>query len=183
MGKRKKWSTLDVVRHARHDWLNDLQLIKTNLSLGRTDRVEEIIAAIVQSSRHESHLMNINVPELAEFLITYNWLKYPIVLSVEVTGQVKDLSKIEAPLLHCCESLIALLNEAVDPLSENKLTLTIFNEEAVTMLTFTLEGTLLHRDQFSGALTEWQAHKKWRVIESYVHPTESVINVELQAHM
>lgn len=43
----RDWSTLEVLRHARHDWLNQLQLIKANLSLGRTERANEIIEEII----------------------------------------------------------------------------------------------------------------------------------------
>lgn len=82
----KDWSTIDVLRHARHDWLNQLQLIKANLSLNRVERANEIIEEIIVSSRHESNLMNLKVPQLAEYLITFNWLKHPIVLITEVTG-------------------------------------------------------------------------------------------------
>ena len=43
----KEWNTVEVLRHARHDWLNKLQLIKGNLDLNELDRAKEIINEIV----------------------------------------------------------------------------------------------------------------------------------------
>ena len=37
---RKEWDTIEVLKHARHDWLNKLQLIKGNLSLIKIDQRE-----------------------------------------------------------------------------------------------------------------------------------------------
>ncbi|WP_082892657.1 Spo0B domain-containing protein [Rossellomorea aquimaris] len=34
---RENWGVVEALRHARHDWMNDLQLIKGNLDLNRLD--------------------------------------------------------------------------------------------------------------------------------------------------
>ena len=64
----KEWDVVEVLRYARHDWLNKLQLIKGNLALNRLDRANEIIEEIVNESKHESKLTNINMRLFAALL-------------------------------------------------------------------------------------------------------------------
>lgn len=177
----KDWSTIDVLRHARHDWLNQLQLIKANLSLNRVERANEIIEEIIVSSRHESNLMNLKVPQLAEYLITFNWLKHPIVLITEVTGQARDLSGAESDLLNSCESLFTILNQAVNPLAENKLVLTINNDQDSTMFMFRLTGSIHSVEDVDSALHDFaETHKTLNVIESYTQSDEVLFSLQLK---
>ncbi len=65
----KKWSTVDVLRHARHDWLNKLQLIKGNLDLNKPERVKQIIEEIVHEAQAEAKLSNLKIPLFASLAI------------------------------------------------------------------------------------------------------------------
>jgi len=47
----KNWTTVELLRHARHDWLNKIQLIKGNMSIGKMDRVEAIIEEIIMDAQ------------------------------------------------------------------------------------------------------------------------------------
>ncbi|MDN4526244.1 Spo0B C-terminal domain-containing protein [Fictibacillus fluitans] len=177
----KDWSTIDVLRHARHDWLNQLQLIKANLSLNRVERVNEIIEEVIVSSRHESNLLNLKVPQLAEYLITFNWLKHPIVLKTEVTGQVRDLSGAESALLEACKSLFSILNPAVNLAAENKLILTINNDLDSTMFMFRLTGSIHNVEDVDSALHDFaETHKTLHVIESYIQTDEVLFSLLLK---
>ncbi|MFE4096375.1 Spo0B domain-containing protein [Priestia sp. YIM B13484] len=86
----KEWDVVEVLRYARHDWLNKLQLIKGNLALNRLDRANEIIEEIVNESKHESKLTNINMRLFAGFVMTYHWNNHAVRLDVEVLGELKD---------------------------------------------------------------------------------------------
>ncbi|MDN4072740.1 Spo0B C-terminal domain-containing protein [Fictibacillus terranigra] len=176
----KDWSTLELLRHARHDWLNQLQLIKANLSMGRAERANEIIEEIILASRHESNLMNLKVPELAEYLITFNWLKHPIVLETKVTGEIRDLSKAEKVLLEACQSLFGVMNRSVNPLAENRIVFTISNEQDPSAFMFRLTGSIHNSEEFESELQDvMAAHKLLDVIESYIQPHEVYLVLQL----
>ncbi|MGG1575316.1 Spo0B C-terminal domain-containing protein [Fictibacillus sp. NRS-1165] len=176
----KDWSTLELLRHARHDWLNQLQLIKANLSMGRAERANEIIEEIILASRHESNLMNLKVPELAEYLITFNWLKHPIVLEAKVTGEIRDLSKAEKVLLEACQSLFGVMNRSVNPQAENRLVFTISNEQHPSAFMFRLTGSIHNSEEFESELQDvMAAHKLLDVIESYIQPHEVYLVLQL----
>ena len=43
----KNWTTFEVLRQTRHDWLNKIQIIKGNLELNKIDRVKGYIEEII----------------------------------------------------------------------------------------------------------------------------------------
>lgn len=61
------------LRHARHDFLNELQLIKMNLDLGRFQEAQAIIRSHAEASMHASRLADIGLPLTEEWLLTANW--------------------------------------------------------------------------------------------------------------
>ncbi|KSU83780.1 MULTISPECIES: Spo0B C-terminal domain-containing protein [Fictibacillus] len=177
----RDWSTLEVLRHARHDWLNQLQLIKANLSLGRTERANEIIEEIILFSRHESSLMNLKVPELAEYLITFNWLKHPIILETRVSGEAKNLSFAENELLDVCRFLFDMISQAVSPLAENRLVFTIANQKDFSSFMYRLTGSIHNEEAVKKGFEHFQkTHKLFDVIESYIHSDEVFLVLQLE---
>ncbi|WP_394119751.1 Spo0B domain-containing protein [Planococcus donghaensis] len=61
------------LRHARHDFLNELQLIKMNLDLGRLQEAQAIIRSHAEAAMHASRLADIGLPLTEEWLLTANW--------------------------------------------------------------------------------------------------------------
>ncbi|MDJ0331010.1 Spo0B domain-containing protein [Planococcus sp. S3-L1] len=69
----KPMTVAQSLRHARHDFLNDLQLIKMNLDLGRLQEAQAIIRSHAEASMHASRLADIGLPLTEEWLLTANW--------------------------------------------------------------------------------------------------------------
>jgi stage 0 sporulation protein B (sporulation initiation phosphotransferase) len=123
---KKEWDALEVLKHSRHDWLNQLQLIKGNIALDRKDRVDQIIDEITVNARNESNLTNLNSPELALLLITFNWNShYHFTVEYEVLGKVRDLSHYDQDVTAWCADFFAVLNRAVHTSADNHLSLSV----------------------------------------------------------
>ncbi|EGA89113.1 sporulation initiation phosphotransferase B [Planococcus donghaensis MPA1U2] len=69
----KPMTVAQSLRHARHDFLNDLQLIKMNLDLGRLQEAQALIRSYAEASMHDSRLADIGLPLTEEWLLTANW--------------------------------------------------------------------------------------------------------------
>ncbi|AIY05174.1 sporulation initiation phosphotransferase B [Planococcus sp. PAMC 21323] len=69
----KPMTVAQSLRHARHDFLNDLQLIKMNLDLGRLQEAQVLIRSYAEASMHASRLADIGLPLTEEWLLTVNW--------------------------------------------------------------------------------------------------------------
>lgn len=142
---KKEWDTIELLRHARHDWLNKIQLIKGNLSLNKMDRVKEIIDEIVIETRQESILSNLNIPQFAALLLTYNWESHSIHLEYEIIGEpnlssshlVKD-----DVLTNWTNTFLEELDQAIKAFHENHLSVTIERQETGIGFFFDFRGII-----------------------------------------
>lgn len=150
----KKWTVVDALRHSRHDWLNCLQLIKAHLSLGNTERVQELIHDFVEEAQQESRLMNLKMPLLTELLLTYTWNSSPCFLEYEVLGNIHTLTHWDEAVTGWTKQFLCLLHGAADSRTENHLCVTIEQEEQDTRFFFDFRGKLETIDPIKTWLTE-----------------------------
>lgn len=121
----KRWTVVEVMRHARHDWLNKIQLIKGHLALNKVERVQEIINGIIGEAQQETRLTNLKAERFAELMMTYNWEPHPIFLEYEIVGGEADLSPYDEQLSEWCRRFFRLLEAQADEQAENHLCVTI----------------------------------------------------------
>lgn len=176
--KSKKWTTVDLLRHARHDWLNQLQLIKANLSLDRTERAKEIMNEVIELSREESRISNLKTPNLSEYLLTYNWLKHPVKLYGKVKGESGDFSLFEEELLHTTDELCDVLNNSISGYEEYSLTVTFEPEDL--RVSYTFVGNLSDQENaFEKMKNIFSTHKSMALIESYIQENKCYFEFQL----
>ncbi|MGM0844091.1 MAG: Spo0B C-terminal domain-containing protein [Bacillota bacterium] len=115
-----EWNLVEALRHARHDWMNRLQLIKGNMDLGKIDRAKQVIEEIVAEAQNESKASNLKLPKFSEWLLTYNWQTHFIKLEFEVL-------EAEAPnidddrLYGWFTGFFNVLEKCVKPFEENNM--------------------------------------------------------------
>ncbi|KGX93491.1 sporulation protein [Pontibacillus halophilus JSM 076056 = DSM 19796] len=86
-----------LLRHYRHDWMNQLQLIKGYASMDKLDKVKEKVNEIVTQSQQESHLMNLKADRVTLWILRFNTLHDQFRLTYTVEGQA-DLSSYDYTL-------------------------------------------------------------------------------------
>lgn len=139
----KSWTFIETLQYTRHDWLNRLQLIKGNLSLGKADQAERVIEDIIREMQQETMLTNLELPLLAEVLLTHNWSGQHFRLHYELIGKAAGESLDDRKLADWVEELLLRLNHAAHPYHENHLYLTIdASEEDVVRFLFQFDGIL-----------------------------------------
>ncbi|WP_409251507.1 Spo0B C-terminal domain-containing protein [Bacillus sp. SCS-153A] len=119
-----EWNLVEALRHARHDWMNRLQLIKGNMDLGRIDRARQIIEEIVAEAQNESKLSNLRLPKFSEWMLTYNWQTHFIKLEFEVLQAEKHTIDDDC-LYEWFSGLFSALENSVKPYEENNMVVTI----------------------------------------------------------
>jgi len=138
----KKWGILELLRYSRHDWLNKIQLIKGNLELGKPDEVKAIIDQLVNDAKNEAELSNLNMPKMAEFLITGNWKKFPFALDYEILNVSKGCHFIDEYVYNWTVKFINTLIPLLDSFGENELKITIYGSGNYIRFTYDLQGKL-----------------------------------------
>ncbi|MGR3765197.1 Spo0B C-terminal domain-containing protein [Rossellomorea sp. NS-SX7] len=152
----ENWGILDALRHARHDWMNDLQLIKGNLELNRVERAKQVIDTMVLTAQNESKLSNLKLPLLAEWILTYNWSTHLVKLEFEV-GQTGYTHKLDdQKLVLVCKELMELLEANAGANAENQLSLIINLSEEHPRFIFDFTGILKE----TNVLEEWIKNKQ-----------------------
>ncbi|KON86899.1 sporulation protein [Sporosarcina globispora] len=143
----KDWNMIEVLRHARHDWLNKIQLIKGNLSLNKVDRAKEIIDEIVVEAQQEARLSNLNLPAFASLLLTYNWENHFFQLEYEVLDDTISGRLDDFVLSEWTGSFFAILDTSVKPYHENHLSVSISHEKGGARFFFDFSGILTDMDK------------------------------------
>jgi stage 0 sporulation protein B (sporulation initiation phosphotransferase) len=141
------WSTIDVLRHARHDWLNRLQLIKGNLALNKTERVKEIIEEIVIEAQQEAKLSNLKIPQFAALLLTYNWQSHFFQLEFEVLNEIECLGLDDQLLADWTSSFFACLHTAVEAYYDNHLSVSIEMQDNGARFFFDFSGIIKDKER------------------------------------
>jgi len=151
---KKDWDTLEVLRHARHDWLNKIQLIKGNLSLNKVDRVKGIIEEIILEARQESDLTNLNLPQFASTLLTCNWDQHSFQLDYEVTKSFNIRHLDDQQLAIWTRELFEILDACIEKFQENHLSVMIQADEKETRFFFEFSGILTEKESLLRFLEE-----------------------------
>lgn len=178
---REKWEVLEVLRHSRHDWLNRIQLIKGYLATGQKERLEETMTKIIADSLNEAKISSLQIPQFAEFIITYNWKPRTIVLDYEVLGDPCSLENLDEIMTDWIESFLNKLESWVHIYEENFLSLTIeINNDAVCFF-FDFRGKLTRKEE----LLKWIATSSSdtsnvRMISYYCETEECSIEFKLE---
>jgi stage 0 sporulation protein B (sporulation initiation phosphotransferase) len=179
----KEWDTVSLLRHARHDWLNKIQLIKGNLSLNHIDRANDIIDELVMEARHEAKLSNLRMPLLAEYLLTFNWDRHMYRLETEVIGEEEDLSSFEQPLLDFTKAFLKSLDTWISLPSDHHLLLTFQLYEEQSKIIFDFSGEIDNEIAVQTWLNQFKLHKTLVKIESYIRKDEILITLQLDSRM
>lgn len=152
----KEWDTVELLRHARHDWLNKIQLIKGNLALNNIGRVKEIIDEIVVEAQQESILSNLNIPQFAALLLTYNWEGHSIHLEYDILEDSnRETKSINDELLtDWTAAFLEKLDRSIEVFHENHLSITIERQSTGIGFFFDFRGIITNMEEIKHFLSE-----------------------------
>ena len=159
----KNWNTIEVLRHARHDWLNKIQLIKGNLSLNKFERVKDIIEEIIVETEQEAKLSNLKIPQFASLLLTYNWENHPFQVEYDVLDNKMYDHLDDEWLVNWTKTFFSCLNGVVKEYHENYLSVTIAPEKDGTRFFFDFRGIITEKELLEHFLTKEQSVPTLRV--------------------
>lgn len=153
---KKEWDTIEVLRHARHDWMNKLQLIKGNLSLNKVDRAKDVIEEIIMEARRDAKLSNLHLPQFASSLLTCNWENHHFQLEYEVMDS-QNFHRLDDPkLAGMTERLFETLDASIEPYQENHLSVTIDPQDKGIGFFFDFRGIINDKNRIESFLAALQ---------------------------
>ena len=132
-------SVNEILRFANHDYLNQLQLIKMNLDLGKIEEAKKIIEQISGHAKILSNINKLNLPKTVEWLQTIQW-KFPI-FQVTLNSDVMEAVdlKYDDQIVEYLEKTVIHVYDSLDPYTEQQLTIDIKSRDSFQLI-FELKG-------------------------------------------
>jgi stage 0 sporulation protein B (sporulation initiation phosphotransferase) len=140
---RDKEEFVQYLKHYRHDWLNDIQVIHGYLSLGKIDDVKRVLDQVIMKSHDESKVSQLGDFELSYFLLTYNWSQDRVTLAIEIeetTSEISSIGKNYPYLLTWIKEITGMVEQGCDPEEYNCLLIVLSAQECGLIMTVEFEG-------------------------------------------
>jgi stage 0 sporulation protein B (sporulation initiation phosphotransferase) len=143
--EEKEWTVVEVLRHARHDWMNDMQLVKGFLALNKIDEAARTADHIIVKAVQEAKLCNLGMPGMAEMFITFNWESHKFLLEFEIDDEMV-FEKVDDQLVTVFfRSLFLLLDSHISEYSGQYLYAGFIEKEGRLAVRIEWEGELVNR--------------------------------------
>lgn len=140
---RKLW--IETMNHARHDWLNELQLIMGYVQMKKYDKLSACVDMLKQRLTEEGRAAKLGHPGLIELLFTYRAHPHPYRFELEVDGMIDVRACL--PSGAAVESAVRIALQAFDHAAkvnelgeENILRCRFYIEQKDVVVRFTFEG-------------------------------------------
>ncbi|MGE8000465.1 Spo0B domain-containing protein [Lysinibacillus sp. NPDC093190] len=130
----------EVLRFANHDYVNQLQLIRMNLDLGRIDESKKLIKEYSEQLQVFSILNRLQLPQTIEWLQTAGWRypSLPMKLSCEIKRPVTNTIDLE--VVDYLNKTVMHVYDTLDPFTEQSFVLDVRVDDHTFAVTFTLNG-------------------------------------------
>lgn len=136
---KRFYSTADLLRQARHDHLNDLQLVKLYLDLGKPERVTALIQAAAKQADVWRRLSALNLPKTEEWLLLAEWRFPELKITVECIASAAP-KEMDGAISEIAESVMTKIRENLEKADGCACTIRLSNEQGDFRLAFSAEG-------------------------------------------
>ncbi len=140
---RQLW--IDAFSHARHDWLNDLQMIIGYVQLRKYDKLAACVDMLKTRMAEESRTSKLGAPGLVEALLTVRARARSFAFRLSIDERLQFRSSADAAE-RAVRRLIAGFEEASakgERGTDNVLTCAIANEQEDAVIAFTYQGAFV----------------------------------------
>ncbi len=106
---------IELLRHYRHDWMNQVQLLLGYASMGKMDKVQEKLKENVALMDQERKITNLRIPKTALWVINFNTQYENFRLTYRVEEESVDLSDHDDRLHNQLQQAMNVFHSFGDP--------------------------------------------------------------------
>jgi len=128
-----------ALRHARHDFLNELQLIQMKLDLGRGQEVQSIIRSHAEAAVQLGRLAALGMPATENWLLTAEWRFPDFRFHLESIAE-KGAGAKDAAFAHWLESFFKGLEPRMDIAAATSCRTELNVQQSVFEISLELDG-------------------------------------------
>ncbi|MDW0109626.1 Spo0B domain-containing protein [Sporosarcina aquimarina] len=140
--KKSELTVRDAVKFARHDFLNELQLILMHIDLDNAADARTKILDTTERMRKEAHLSGLGLPALETWILTFDWNQavYTKHLDTNIGSSATTRKADDQVIVTFLNKLFLELENNTDPFNENIVDIVVSASEADWKVTLTLPG-------------------------------------------
>ncbi|MCD5323714.1 MULTISPECIES: Spo0B domain-containing protein [Pontibacillus] len=128
----------NLLRHYRHDWMNQLQLVYGYATMDKMELVKEKLQHIIADSREESKLMNLKAPHFSLWVVQFHVRHNQFHMTYHVDSSL-DLSAFDQSLVHSLEEFMMHLEKHVNERDLYEIEMSVTKGE-FPLITFKIAG-------------------------------------------
>lgn len=164
----------EALRFANHDFLNQLQLIKMNLDLGRTDSAKMAVDEIAEQCKTFFNINKLGLPRTIEWIHTLGWCYPSFHVTIQSIVEHKVDTTLDDQICNYLEQSILHIYPSLDPFAEQQLSLQLYSTEKQFEIVFHAKGHWNEKEVFKQStdypkLTiedEQYSEQEWRYVIS-----------------
>ncbi|GEM_PF-1795131 len=138
--KESELTVRGALQFARHDFLNELQLILMQLDLGRVPEARSQLLEATERLSSISRLGGLGMPDVETWLLTFGWRYKTFTSELEAQTSQPDCRRLasEPEVVRFLDSLFRQLEEHADPFADNTVEIMVSADGPDWKLTFTV---------------------------------------------
>lgn len=131
-----------ALKFARHDFLNELQLMLLYMDLGKMPEARRTLLEATERMHHTSMLEKLRMPETEVWLSTFEWRHtvFSKKLQCDIIAGNRNVN--DSALANFLEGLIGNVQESVDPMDEYIVHIAVNATDTDWSIQLIIEGTL-----------------------------------------
>lgn len=131
-----------ALKFARHDFLNELQLMLLYMDLGKLPEARRTLLEATERMRHISMLEKLRLPKTEIWLSTFEWRHIAFSKKIQCNIIAGDRSTNDDAVADYLEQLISIVEEVVDPMDEYIVHIAVNATEDQWEIQLKIEGAL-----------------------------------------
>jgi len=131
-----------ALKFARHDFLNDLQIVLMQIDLGNVSKAKTAILKTTEKLRQDAMLESLRLPETEKWIQTFEWMftSFHKTLVCEIKPGVREVD--DHVLVAYLQDTFQDIEKILDPMSEYEACFDIKADENDWLVTITVTGAL-----------------------------------------
>ncbi|WP_102691200.1 Spo0B domain-containing protein [Rummeliibacillus pycnus] len=149
MTNEKTLTVNEVLRFANHDFLNQLQLIKINLDLGRAEAAKESVEQIAEQCKTFFNINKLGLPKTIEWIHTLGWRcpNFNVTIQCMIEHEVDE--RLDEVIYNYLDQSVSHIYPSLDPFAEQQLSLQIYATEKQFEISFNANGHWNEKEVFN----------------------------------
>ncbi|WP_203246800.1 Spo0B domain-containing protein [Sporosarcina beigongshangi] len=139
-----KLTLIEALKFARHDFLNELQLILLYIDLGKLPEAKQKIMETTDAMRQAAMLEKLGLPAIETWLVTFDWLysMFPKTLTSTITPGIRNVD--DEVVVAYLEQVFQMAEKKVDPTSDYEAQIEVNASATSWSITIIVNGVMDH---------------------------------------